>query len=78
MSFVDRPTVPLFRKICCFAYIFACIPVVGLSVIVGAWGRCDSSGCLSWPAYLLIFPGLVIAVVGIGALVARWAVKDYD
>lgn len=69
---------PLARKIGCFAYMFAGMPVVGFSLMTGMIGRCDSSGCMPWPTYLLIFPGLVIAVIGFGVLQARWAVKDSD
>ena len=78
MAFLDRPSVPLIRKICCFAYILASMPIVLFSLGTAAIGRCDSDGCLSPASYFLIFPGLIVALVVGGILLARWAVKDDD
>jgi hypothetical protein len=60
------------------AYILACIPLGYSSLMIGLLGRCDSANCLPLSIYYLIFPGLIVLLIGIGALAARWAIKDHD
>lgn len=76
MSFSDRPSVPTHRKVMCILYIVASAPIFSVSLMTGMIGQCDSSGCMPLGYFLVLFPGLMIALIVGGLCVARWAVKD--